>query len=250
MTISPQRTQGGAVSKLPRNRYPASVSAQSRSCAPGATPLNVTATSLGVQQIISAFGPTLRHLRLLRDLIIPMPEGFPIRTAKIDAVLVCETGLYIFEIKRWRNAFVYRKTSDKAPPRWFLRLNGGRKVHEVKDPALQGGRKTTQLRSLLPDDLRLQHFVLLPCEGVELEGAMPAAVITHQDLPYIARLVRNNGRTARTYPLLSADAIERIARLLVDIQGDLTIDDHVRNCHEGSARASALPDDQPAAGLQ
>lgn len=195
---------------------------------------NTTAASLGVQQLASAFSPAFSHLRILRNLIIPMPEGSVVRTAMIDAVLVCETGVYLFEIKAWRNAFVYRKKSAKAPPRWFLRLQGCSRAREVKDPAWQGGRKTTQLRSLLNDELRLQYFVLLPCEGVELEGVMPAAVITQQDLPYIARLVRNNGRTARTYPLLDADAIDRTAQRLLDIQGSLSLDEHMQNCRERS----------------
>jgi len=199
---------------------------------------NTIAASLGVQQLTSAFSPAFTHLRILRNLIIPMPEGSPVRTAQIDAVLVCETGIYLFEIKAWRNAFVYRKKSDQAPPRWFLRLQGCTHAREVKDPAWQGGRKTTQLRSLLSDDLRLQYFVLLPCEGVELEGVMPAAVITQQDLPYIARLVRNNGRTARTYPLLGAEAIDRTAQRLLDIQGGLSVEDHVQNCRDRSEQIS------------
>ncbi|SDJ67208.1 nuclease-related domain-containing protein [Variovorax sp. OV700] len=199
---------------------------------------NTIAASLGVQQLTSAFSPAFSHLRILRNLIIPMPEGSPVRTAQIDAVLVCETGIYLFEIKAWRNAFVYRKKSGQAPPRWFLRLQGCTRAREVKDPAWQGGRKTTQLRSLLADELRLQYFVLLPCEGVELEGVMPAAVITQQDLPYIARLVRNNGRTARTYPLLDAEAIDRTAQRLLDIQGGLSVEDHVQNCRERSEQIS------------
>ncbi|MBT2337325.1 NERD domain-containing protein [Variovorax paradoxus] len=199
---------------------------------------NTIAASLGVQQLASAFSPAFSHLRILRNLIIPMPEGSAVRTAMIDAVLVCETGVYLFEIKAWRNAFVYRKKSDAAPPRWFLRLQGCSRAREVKDPAWQGGRKTTQLRSLLCDELRLQYFVLLPCEGVELEGVMPAAVITQQDLPYIARLVRNNGRTARSYPLLDADAIDRTAQRLLDIQGGLSLDDHMQNCRDRSEQIS------------
>ena len=180
---------------------------------------NTVASALGAQQLASAFSPAFSHLRILRDLVIPMPEGHAARTARIDAVVVCETGIYLFEIKPWRNAFVYRKKSGQSPPRWFLRLDGCKSAREVKDPAWQGGRKTTQLRSLLPDDLRLQYFVLLPCEGIELEGVMPAAVITQQDLPYIARLVRNHGRTARTYRLLDAEGIDRTVQRLLEIQG-------------------------------
>lgn len=204
-----------------------------------------TATSLGVQQLASAFSPTFSYLRILRNLIIPMPEGHSVPTARIDAVLVCETGVYLFEIKAWRNAFVYRQKSDQSPPRWFLRLHGGKSAREVKDPAWQGGRKTSQLRALLSDELRLQYFVLLPCEGIELEGVMPAAVITQQDLPYIARLVRNNGRLARNYPLMDDQAIDRTVERLLRIQGDLSIDDHLRNCRERNAQAAG-PAIQPA----
>lgn len=204
-----------------------------------ALPSNAAAASLGVQQLTSAFSPTFPYLRILRNLIIPMPEGHTVPTARIDAVLVCETGMYLFEIKAWRNAFVYRKKAEQAPPRWFLRLHGCKNAREVKDPACQGGRKTAQLRSLLCDTLRLQYFVLLPCEGIELEGVMPAAVITQQDLPYIARLVRNNGRLARNYPLLDEQAIDRTVQRLHEIQGSLTLDDHLRNCRDGSAQAAA-----------
>lgn len=239
-TISLQRTHGGAVSMLPRHGYPTSDPVQSPYRIPGTASFHELAASLGVQQLVRTFGPAFPHMRILRDLVIPLPAACPVRTARIDAVIVCETGVYLFEIKAWRNAFVYRKNSDQAPPRWFLRLHGCSRAREVSDPALQGGRKTTQLRSLLPDDLRLQYFVLLPCEGVELEGVMPAAIVTHQDLSYIARLARNNGRTARSYPLLNADAIERTVQLLVDIQGDLTIDDHIHNSREGREGASAL----------
>ncbi|MET3396211.1 hypothetical protein ABIC33_006889 [Variovorax sp. 1140] len=198
-----------------------------------------TATSLGVQQLASAFSPAFSYLRILRNLIIPMPESHTVPTARIDAVLVCETGVYLFEIKAWRNAFVYRKKAQQSPPRWFLRLHGDKNAREVKDPAWQGGRKTTQLRSLMSDELRLQYFVLLPCEGIELEGVMPAAVITQHDLPYIARLVRNNGRLARNYPLLDEQGIDRTVQRLLEIQGGLTLEDHLRNCREGSTEPAA-----------
>lgn len=245
MTISLQRTQAGA---LPRHHYP--VPNQSSCRAPETASFNITAASLGAQQIASAFGPAFRHMRILRDLIIPMPDGGAVPTARIDVVLVCEAGVYLFEIKGWRNAFVYRKKSNQGPTRWFLRLDGYSKAREIKDPTWQGVRKTAQLRSRLPEDLRLQCFLLLPCEGVELEGVMPAAVITYQDLPYIARLTRSGGRTGRTHPLLSADAIERTAQLLMDIQGDLTVDDHLRNCRESNARSSVLLTAAHALGLQ
>lgn len=216
----------------------------------GAASMNAMAASLGVQQLVSAFKPVFPHLRVLRDLVIPMPEACAVRTARIDAVLVCETGLYLFEIRGWRDACVYRKTSGHAPARWFLRQNGCTKAREVKDPAWQGGHKTVQLRSLLAEDLRLQNFVLLPCEGLELQGMMPAAVITPQDLPYLARLARHNGRLARPDRLLDAAAIEQTAMRLTEIQGELTVEQHLRNCRDGGEPARARPGLRDAMDLQ
>lgn len=196
-----------------------------------------TATALGVQQLVNAFKPAFGRLHVLQDLVIPMYEGSAVPTARFDVALVCEAGVYLFEVKGWRNAVVYRKTSAQTVPRWFLRQRDHSLAREVKDPAWQCGRKTTHLRSLLPPDLRVQYFVLLPFDGVELEGVMPTVVITPQDLPYIARVARNNGRNEQGYPLLDGPAIDRTLQLLADVQGDLTVDDHLRNSREKPGRA-------------
>ncbi|RSZ40865.1 MULTISPECIES: nuclease-related domain-containing protein [unclassified Variovorax] len=198
-----------------------------------------TATALAVQQLAAAFQPAFGRMHVLRDLVIPMYEGSAVPTARFDVALVCEAGVYLFEVKGWRNAVVYRKTSAHTVPRWFLRQHGHSLAREVKDPAWQCGRKTTHLRSLVPSDLRVQYFVLLPFEGVELEGVMPSVVITPQDLPYIARVARNNGRTDQGYPMLDAAGIDGTLRLLTDLQGDLTVDDHMRNCRDRGPQAPA-----------
>ncbi|AVQ84328.1 MULTISPECIES: nuclease-related domain-containing protein [unclassified Variovorax] len=207
---------------------------------------NNTATMLAVQQLTSAFGPAFGRLHVRQDLVIPMYEGSAVPTARFDVTLVCEAGIYLFEVKGWRNAVVYRKTSARALPRWFLRQHDHALAREVKDPAWQCGRKTTHLRNLLPPDLRVQYFVLLPCEGVELQGVMPTAVITPQDLPYIARVARNNGHNDHGYPLLDDAAIDRTLRLLDGLQGDLTLDDHMRNSRENSREKSARVHVRPA----
>lgn len=198
-------------------------------------PSDTTATRLGIQQLAGAFQPAFGRMHVLQDLVIPMYEGSAVPTARFDVALVCEAGVYLFEVKGWRNAVVYRKTSGRALPRWFLRQHDHSLAREVKDPAWQCGRKTTHLRSLLPPDLRVQYFVLLPFEGVELQGVMPTVVITPQDLPYIARVARNNGRAEQGYALLDDAAIDRTRQLLDDLQGDLTLEDHMRNSREKSA---------------
>lgn len=228
--------QPDAVSSLARHPF-----------TPDSEQATTTATVLGIQQLEQAFRPAFGRLHVLQNLIIPMYQGSAVPTARFDVALVCEAGVYLFEVKGWRNAVVYRKTSAQALPRWFLRPHDHSLAREVKDPAWQCGRKTTHLRSLLPPDLRVQYFVLLPFEGVELQGVMPTAVITPQDLPYIARVARNNGRTEQGYPLLDEAAIDRTLRLLADLQGDLTIDDHLRNSRDRSGRHAAQAHAQPRA---
>ena len=104
---------------------------------------------------------------------------------------------------------------------------------------------STHLRSLLPPDLRVQYFVLLPFEGVELEGVMPSTVVTPQDLPYIARVARSNGRSEQCFTLLDHPAIDRTLQLLTDLQGELTLDEHIRNTREKSAGAAATRTTHP-----
>lgn len=239
MTTSLQKAPSRAVLSLSARGDQASHADSRRSHAPDSDQPSTMANALAVQQLVDTFKPTFGRLHILENLIIPMYEGSTVPTARFDLALVCEAGVYLFEVKSWRNAVVYRKISDRALPRWFLRLHGRPLAREVKDPVWQCGRKTTHLRSLLPPDLRVQYFVLLPFESVELEGVMPSTVVTPQDLRYIARVARNNGRTEHGYTLLDDTAIDRTARLLTDLQGELTLDEHMRNAHEKSARATA-----------
>lgn len=231
----PVLTLAGHGHKKPEPATPAR-----RIFSPDSEPASTAATTLAIQQLAAAFQPAFGRIHVLRDLVIPMYEGSAVPTARFDVALVCEAGVYLFEVKGWRNAVVYRKTSTQTVPRWFLRQHGHSLAREVKDPAWQCGRKTTHLRSLMPSDLRVQYFVMLPFDGVELEGVMPTVVITPQDLPYIARVARNNGRNEQGYPMLDNAAIDRTLQLLTDLQGDLTVDDHMRNCRDRCAQPGAL----------
>lgn len=202
--------------------------------------------TLGVQQIVSAFNPVFPNLRILTNLIIPLPSGSPIATAEIDAMVICEAGMYIFEIKGWRNAYVYRAKSSDAPTRWFMRPDGSDRSTEVMDPASQGGRKMTLLRSLLPERMRVHYYVLLPCDGIELDPLMPAGILTKSDLPYVARAVRSSSRSSKSHVQLDPESIDIVVQMMFSLQGDLTLKEHIRNCHSrrdhvADAAAAAAP---------
>lgn len=200
---------------------------------------HIAATALGETQLRDAFEPAFGHMHVVRNLVIPMYAGSAVPTARFDVALVCEAGVYLFEVRGWRNAVVYRKVQNCTQPRWFLRQQGQSMAREVKDPAWQCGRKTTHLRRLLPSGLRVQYFVLLPFDGVALEGAMPSAVLTPQDLPYIARVARNHGQSDPVYKAMDDAAVDRTREMLAQLQGGLTLEDHLKNCRlRGSADAA------------
>jgi len=203
-----------------------------------ASPTNDSET-IGIRQIVSAFSPVFPHFRILQNLVIPLPVDSPVPTAEFDAVVICEAGLYLFEIKGWRDAYVYREKRADDNTQWFLRPHGSEAVIEVQNPGSQGGRKMVQLRALLPERMRVHYYVLLPCGGIELEPSMPAGILTSSDLPYAARVIRSGSRSSKTSVPLDAQAIELTAQMLFELQGDLTVAEHIRNCQASRERHAA-----------
>lgn len=195
--------------------------------------------TIGIRQIVSAFSPVFPHFRILQNLVIPLPADSPVPTAEFDAVVICEAGLYLFEIKGWRDAYVYREKRADDNTQWFLRPHGSKATIEVQNPGAQGGRKMVQLRTLLPERMRVHYYVLLPCGGIELEPAMPAGILTSADLPYVARVIRSSSRSSKISVPLDAQAIELTAQMLFELQGDLTVAQHIRNCQFSRERQAA-----------
>jgi hypothetical protein len=210
------------------------------------TPYSNTAETLGVQQLICAFSGVFPGMRVLRNLILPMPEDSPIRTGEFDVVLVTGGGVFAFEIKGWRDGVVYREKQPDGRCHWFVRPNQGGEPIEVPDPVQQGGRKIAFLRSVLPPRLRTTYHVLLPMSGVELDPMLPVHAVCSTDLAHLARSLRAATRHSQSWAWLDDDAIELTVHHLLALQGDLRMEQHVCNCV--AARMRFLADAEHTGG--
>lgn len=189
------------------------------------------AETSGVHQLINAFGPVFPEFRVLRNVIIPLQKDSPIASAEFDALVICSAGLFVFEIKGWRDSFVFRAKDTDETAKWFVRPNGAEETHTVRDPSAQGARKMVYLRSLMPERMRVHYYVFLPCNGVEIDPAMPAGIVTQADLPYLVRSIRSSSRSNRSpYTNLDAGAVDIAAQMILSLQGDLDLEGHIRNC--------------------
>ena len=185
---------------------------------------------IGFQQIRDAFAPRFKHFRLLTNLVIPMP-GAHVPTAELDAVVICEAGVFIFEIKGHRNCLIERDDgNDHGLKRWFTVSDRDGARNEMADPLRQNAPKRERLRELVAAPIKLHHYVLFPMPDVRLEPTMHASVLTASDVFYLGRMLRSNSKSIRTWSLLDEAGVRQTEAMLRALQGTLTAEMHIDNC--------------------
>jgi Nuclease-related domain len=195
------------------------------------------AEAIAANYLTNQFSRTFPNARILTNLVIPLPEGSRIPTAEFDVMVVCDAGLYLFEVKGWRDCYVSREKAD-GRNRWFLRGPDGVE-RDVADPVAQGCEKLAGLRSMLDSRICVRSFVLLPEIGVELDPVLPAGVITPQDLSYIPRLVRTQNKSSKAHVTLDQEAIGLLAGQLESMAHGQTLEQHIKNCQHFHASKAA-----------
>ena len=58
---------------------------------------------LARQMLKDAFEREFKHVRVLSNNILPTPQGSKVASCEIDVCVVCEGGVFIFEVKPWAN---------------------------------------------------------------------------------------------------------------------------------------------------
>lgn len=178
----------------------------------------------------AAFSRTFTDVEVLSGVILPLPEGYRLPTAEFDSIVVCNAGLFLFEVKGWNNCFVGREKFEDTN-RWFLR-NRNQGITVVKDPIAQGHEKLMGLKSYIDPRIAIRYYVLLPEGGVELDPTLPAGVITVQDLPYIPRLLRSQAKTGKNTAVLDGELVRMLAGHLRAISKEFNLDDHIDSCQK------------------
>jgi Nuclease-related domain len=208
-------------------------------------PVN-SAEQHAAQLLTAAFSRTFADVRVLTGLVVPLPAPSRIPTGEFDSIVVCNAGIFVFEVKGWKNCVVKRSQVGDSK-RWLVSCQD-RNDHEVVDPLAQGGEKYAGLKTYLPPRISIRYYVLLPESGVELEPTLPAGVVLPGDLAYIARLVRSQTKSSKSHDALDAEAVDLTARYLQELGSTHTLSEHIDNCQlfHAAKKAGIAPPSQPA----
>lgn len=193
----------------------------------------------------NAFQRTFEDVELLSGIILPLPAGYRLPTAEFDSIVICNAGLFLFEVKGWNKCFVGRETVGDSK-QWFLR-NRNQTVTVVKDPIAQGHEKLMGLKAYIDPRIAIRYYVLLPEGGVELDPTLPAGVITAQDLPYIPRLLRSQAKASKTTTVMDGDLVRSLARHIRQMAARSSMADHIESCQKfHDSRRKTIADSQAA----
>lgn len=176
----------------------------------------------------NAFKREFKDVHVLNGVVLPLVDNPPIATGEFDSIVVCNGGVFLFEVKGWNGCSVFRKKVDQKQ-QWFLEnlSDGGRR--DVRDPVAQGGLKIVSMKSYLLPQISVRSYVFLPEDNVYLGDGIPTAVITLQDLPYVARICRSGTKSVK-YQKLDADAVNAVVELISRLGGGHSMAEHLDNC--------------------
>jgi len=177
-----------------------------------------------------AFRSAFHDVSVQCNAVIALPSGFRNPTGEIDCVVVCNAGVFLFEIKGWKNTCVSREAVvGLEAKQWFLNsiVDGKFVKTPVRDPIAQGFEKQTEIRRHLDARIPLRSLVFLGGPNVVLHPQLPSAVVAAPDLPYFLRTVRSE-RKRDSKKTLDADGVALVSRLITGLSTGLTVEDHVR----------------------
>ena len=176
----------------------------------------------------NVFRRSFEHVRVLTGVVLPLPEGSTIATAEFDCIVVCESGIYLFEIKGWNHCQIVReKVEDKNY--WHLVQTDGRAV-KVSDPVYQGVQKLMALKTYIGSKVLIKSFVFTPGMDVHHSPKMPTSVLTAQDLPYAIRVCRANFKKSKNVVPLDQETVGIVVALIEEMSEGHTLDAHIANC--------------------
>lgn len=187
-----------------------------------------------------AFEACYTDVRVFSNIVIPLPHGEHIRTAEIDCLIVCNSGVYMFEIKNWRNTLVTREqTVSNDRKQWFLNNYPTQRV-PVSDPIAQGCEKYAELRRHLDERIHLRSYAMICGENLQVAADMPACVLVLEDLPYLTRVLRSDVKRHNRCEFLDENCVAMVAEIVEKLSHGMSHEEHVRTVIASKAAAAAL----------
>ena len=213
---------------------------------------------ISCRRLEQAFRAAFDDVVMMPNLVISLTDGFHLPTAEIDCVIVCNSGVFLFEIKGWQNAHVSREVVvGEEAKQWFLSFlkpcGEFVKTHKA-DPIGQGTEKHHEVRSRLPLYALLRSFVFLGGANLTIDPDLPSNVIIAEDLGYLVRVLKSEIKRKKSapnkpcYSKLDSQKVEEVTQLLKDMAKGNTLEEHKRAAiaRRESGRESSAMTDAPA----
>jgi hypothetical protein len=205
---------------------------------------------ISCRRLEQAFRAAFDDVVMMPNLVISLTNGHRLPTAEIDCTIVCNSGVFLFEIKGWSDAHVSREVVvGQEAKQWFLSFlkPGGEfaKTHKA-DPIVQGTEKHQEVRNRLPTCALLRSYVFLGGAKLTIDPDLPSNVITAGDLGYMVRILKSDTKRKKLtpnkpgYSRLDSQQVEEVAQLLRDMAKGNTFEEHKRSAVASKAREREL----------
>ena len=190
----------------------------------------------GAEKIREIFTAIFPATKILTNVILPIDNSKGCPTAEFDVIVICEAGVFVFEIKGYN----YGKITISKPPEggsreWFF-WKGDYK-NRIFDPLSQGGRKIKHLRDSISNCV-IRGYVYFTGDQIELPPTISPSVVKTEDLGYLTRMLRNEAKKRGS--LLDQGIIDYIYDSISLISKGYSIGEHIINCKKTEAYRKEL----------
>lgn len=193
---------------------------------------------LAAAHLGAAFGRTFSRARILTSLVLPLPASARLPTAEFDSIVVCNAGVYLFEVKGWDRCLVGRDKLEGGLSQWYLEQPGGQR-RRVADPVAQGVEKMQALKACLDPRIAVKSFVIFPASAVRVCPTLPASVITLREVPYLPRLCHSVTKMSKHLQKIDDETVDIVAGFIEQLSRGLSLDEHIFNCQRFALQKKA-----------
>lgn len=157
------------------------------------------------------FGRVFDKSVVLTNMIFPTGETSAVRSAEIDAVVVCNAGVFLFEVKSWTNCKVLREKSADGVSEWTLNYKHGHDPrHPVKDPVHQLGGKLKVISPFVKDAVckHIEYHAIESSLGLDALADDGLGHRLSQSVNAMVAQIKNPNIRMRSYVLLPMDGVD------------------------------------------
>lgn len=177
--------------------------------------------------VLATFGRMFPVHRMLANVILPTGDVRGPKTSEYDLMFICSGGIFIFEVKGWRNGILKSAKDEEGQHVWFIeRPNGS--SEPISDPIAQGGFKVRYLLEELKG-IHSTQYVLCTEDSLSVDLGCNAHAVHVNDLPYLARSSRATARKFYSQYEIDEATVNAVADTILQLASAHTPGEHIAN---------------------